>query len=173
MFIVTIVYLLNLPEFVPSDTCDIGGPQFSTPFLIYGWVLSFTLLISMMILMTLMLVKIHTMLKTLFQAEDSAANHFKQRSAQKKSNLARLFTILCFGYAISWGPLIVGLILFTLCPPCGVDQDALKLLSAFTPINACVNVVVYAIKNVKFRKVFIALLKCERNKVHSLVTANS
>ena len=105
MFIVTIVYLLNLPVFVPSDTCDIGGPQFCTPFLIFGWVLSFTLLLSMMILMTLMLVKIHTMLKTLFQAEDSAANHFKQRNAQKKSNLARLFAILCFGYMPSVGVL--------------------------------------------------------------------
>ena len=124
MFLSTIICLFNLQNFVKNDEmCGLRWTQFATSFLIFLWVLICTILISLLILMTLMLHRIHTALKTLFQAEDSLAKQMKQRSMQKKFNLARLFAIICLGFVISWGPFFVGLTIFIVCPGCGVDHS--------------------------------------------------
>ena len=78
---------------------------------------------------------------------------------KRSSKIVRLFVIIGTGFIISWCPIAIGLCVMTMCGPrCG--DVPLKMLSPFTTLNANLNVIVYFIKENKFRKDAIAAFKC-------------
>ena len=160
-----ITYFASLPEFDYDDRlCDISSPYFTKKFLIIQVVMTNLILFIMLFLMFQMMLIVKKNLRNLFQEESSAANLMKQRSMQKKSRLARLFMMIIFGFVVNWGPNDVALTTVLICPGC-ISADLLRASSLTLPINACVNVVVYAIKDKQFREVCKKLLRAKFHQV--------
>ena len=166
----SITYIVTLPEFDHEENCNNSGPYFTKIFNTIQVVMTSLILFTMLFLITQMMLIVKKTLTHLFQEETSAANLMKQRSMQKKSRLARLFTAITFGFVVSWGPITVALAAVLICPGC---ISAVPIASALVPLNACVNVVVYVIKDKQFREVCKKLLRAKCHQVADVSTTAS
>jgi hypothetical protein len=162
------VYLVEAPKDLKTSECAIADRSFTEHAIRFLWVL---LVIFSSILMVLMAGTLRTVNKHMNMVfptpddPDSIPTMLRQEHLKRRAKITRLFAIIAIGYVVSWGPLTIGLLLNTECPTCGVTPAIVRRLVSCTMINACMNVIVYVIKDNGFRRDVIRKLRCERLQV--------
>ncbi|UJR09521.1 hypothetical protein I4U23_013759 [Adineta vaga] len=71
--------------------------------------------------------------------------------------------IVCFVFLVAWLPFSILNILAAVCPSCNVQPSLLNLTSWFGYISSNINPLIYTAFNVRFRRAFISILKCQLN----------
>ena len=160
-----LLYFSMVPRATSSEIdCEIQEEFYTQTYYVGQVVITILILVVTLVLMAQMMLIVHRSLKNLFQGEGSAADQLKQRSMQKKAKMSRLFTIITLGYVVSLGPLTLALAI-DLFYPGFISTDTYKIFIVTYPLNPCMNVVVYAIKDKNFQKVCVKLMKCKIGQV--------
>ena len=119
--------------------------------------------------MFFMLLTLYTIKKrsdALFQEGSHAQNVRRQQNLKMRSRVVRLFSIIAVGFIISWCPGAIALCTAALCTNrCGITEDHFRLLASFTALNAVMNVIVYVIKDKKFRQDAKRAIMCRVNQL--------
>ena len=156
-------FLLKAPTIVTATT--LKSPAFkntSFPFAVFMTVV----LVVTVVLMILSFVKIKKQTDTLFQEGSHAQNVWRQRNLKRRSRIVCLFSIVTVGFIISWGPGAISIYVASLCTnSCGITEDHLKILVSFITLNPMINVIVYVIKDKKFRADVTRTIMCQVNQV--------
>ena len=86
----------------------------------------------------------------------------------KVVNIVRIILVLSF---VFWAPLIIGMLLFFLCPEsCGVDQNMLHILGSISTFNSLVNIFIYYTKSKEFHSALMDMICCCTNRVGIVAT---
>ena len=119
--------------------------------------------------MFFMLLTLYTIKKrsdALFQEGSHAQNVRRQQNLKMRSRVVRLFSIIAVGFIISWCPGAIALCATALCTNrCDITMDHFRLLASFTVLNEVMNVIVYVIKDKKFRQDAKRAIMCRVNQV--------
>ena len=111
-----------------------------------------TLSFATMFLMSVTLYTIKKRIGLLFKEGTHMQNVLRQRNLKMRSRIIHLFVIIAVGFIVSWCPGGIAMCVAMLCPDrCDITDDNFKLLSSFMALNAVMNVIVYVIKDKKFR----------------------
>ena len=173
MTVLILTYIFTTPGPTSSITgCEIQEDFYTHTFYVTLLLYLLLILVVMLILMGQMMLIVHRSLKNLFQGEGAAVDQLKQRSMQKKAKLSTLFIIIALGFVASWGPLAIGLSI-DLVYPDYFSKNTFKIFTFFLPVNPCINVVVYSIKDKNFRTVCSILLRCKVGQVNDIGTSTT
>ena len=157
--IIVPAYVIPQPDLHLHNSCTARPSFFFTQLIVILFILT-----TMLLLMTHMMLIVRRNLRNLFGGDASATDLFKQRSMKKNAKLATLFTVIAAGFIVSWAPVIIGIALKILCPPC-ISSSTLLILASFVQLNSCINCGVYIMKDKSFKRVCLQVLKCEPNQV--------
>ena len=95
-------------------------------------------------------------------AQSNAGLHRLDRMS-KIVNIVRIILVLWF---IFWCPVIIGMLLFYLCPQtCGVDVKILHILGTISTLNSFVNIFIYYTKSKEFHNALMDLICCFTNRI--------
>ena len=102
---------------------------------------------------------------------DSQAKQFtdqEKRWLKKISAMTRLITFILLCFTIGWFPYTLGLMLFTVCPQCGVTGQHLVLLTFPITLNSVVNVIVLAVKSKEFKVAFMKIFNFRTSQIAAI-----
>ena len=156
-----VFYLLDAPKNMSTTECRFGSPAFTDTSLLATGI--FVLIVSV-VTMFFMFATLYTIKKktnNLFQEGSYAQNVQRERNLKMRSRIVRLFVIIAVGFIISWCPVAIGLCVTVLCTNrCSITVDHLDILGSFMTLNAVMNIIVYIIKDNKFRSDLMTVIKC-------------
>ena len=170
-WLVTIIYIVYVVYYLPDAPKSITticrpGLLFTDKSLLSVGVLILVVTAVTMFFMLLTLYTIKKRSDTLFQEGSHVQNVQRQQNLKMRSRVVRLFTVIAIGFIISWCPISIALCIAALCTNrCGVTEDHFKLVLSFTLLNAVMNIIVYVIKDKKFRQDVKRAITCQANQV--------
>ena len=163
---IVVFFLLDTPKNITTANCSVGGPLFTDRSMFSFGI--FVLLVSV-ITMSFMFITLYTIRKrsdALFQEGSRAQNVRRQQNLKMRSRVVRLFAIIAVGFIISWCPVSIAVCVAVLCTNrCGITEDHFKLLVSFMSLNSVMNIIVYVIKDKKFRQDAKRVILCQINQV--------
>ena len=166
----SLVFLLDAPKDLTTTNCSLGGPAYTYSSLLSLGIVLLAISFATVFLMSVTLYTIKKRMDSLFQEGTHIQNVLRQRNLKMRSRIIRLFVIIAVGFIISWCPGGIAMCVAMLCSDrCGITYDNFKLLSSFMTLNAMMNVIVYAIKDKKFRMDATKSIMCQGNAQHNAV----
>ena len=170
-WVLAIIYNVHIVYYLPDApkrTITICRPGlfFTDKMLLPMAILTLVVSAVTMFFMLLTLYTIKKRSDTLFQEGSHTQNIQRQQNLKMRSRVVRLFGIIAVGLMISYCPVSIAVCVASLCTNrCGVTGDHLRLLISFTVLNPVMNVIVYVIKDKKFRQDAKRAIMCQVNQV--------
>ena len=92
---------------------------------------------------------------------DRTNSERRMKRLKKKSRIVSMITAVLLLFLFSWGPLCLGLPIFTFCKDnCGMHFDTVRLLGYLSIFNSMGNIFIYIKKSKTFRKSLLSLCRC-------------
>ena len=80
---------------------------------------------------------------------------------QRRSRIVSMITAVLLLFLVSWGPLYLGLALFTFCPnQCGINLSTMRSLANLSILNSMGNIFIYIKKSKEFRQALRYICRC-------------